>query len=114
MIVIPTVLLFASFVFAPEDSGRVVEGRTFSGGVELTDWKVRGDGVWECPVSHRFVQLFVNGRRAARSPFPKKGFFHIGKASSVRDESAGGFIERSVFTNAEVRTVLGRLSAAEI
>lgn len=114
MIVIPTVLLFASFVFAPEDSGRVVEGRTFSGGVELTDWKVRGDGVWECPVSHRFVQLFVNGRRAARSPFPKKGFFHIGKASSVRDESAGGFIERSVFTNDSIRAALGSLSPEEI
>lgn len=109
-----TVALAAACAFGPQDSGKVVEGRTFSGGVVLTGWKDRGDGVWECPVAHRFVQLFVDGRRAPRAPFPKNGFFHIGRATSVREGTAGRFVERSVFTNDEIRATLGGLSAAEI
>jgi len=72
-----------TLVFTPEDSGTSCApvrwigepGTVFSGGVRVTGWRDCGDGTWEAPAptERAMEQLWVNGRRAGRSRWPKKG-----------------------------------------
>ena len=77
-------------VFEPVDSSRSdqpivfegVPGKTvISGGLRITGWTEDGDGVWSAPLPQErgkerafFEMMWVNGRRAQRARYPKKGF----------------------------------------
>lgn len=55
----------------------------FSGGRELSGWKITDDGLWTLQIAEarsgawRFEQLWVNGRRATRARTPNKFFLHM-------------------------------------
>lgn len=59
-----------------------VPGKTVvSGGLRIAGWTEDGDGVWSAPLPHEcgkerayFEMLWVNGRRAQRARYPKKGY----------------------------------------
>ena len=71
-------------VVGPEDSGVIWTGAgkaVVSGGRRIEGWKDDGDGVVSAPLPRDadgvvpcFEQLWVNGRRAERSVWPKGGF----------------------------------------
>ena len=48
-----------------------------SGGLKITGWTARADGVWAAKAPFFFETLFVNGRRAVRAREPNKGYFHV-------------------------------------
>ena len=100
-----TYVLDQALEFGPADSGVLHcpitytacpgETVTISGGERITGWregKVRGKTVWvaDVPGGKRkprlFRQLFVNGRRAARTRLPRKGLYRI---ESLPDAKAG-------------------------
>ena len=93
-------------VFGPEDSGedgaeityQAAPGATpvFSGGRQLSGFKVRADGLWELTLPEVkagtawFDQLWVNGRRAIRSRNPNRHYcYMLGKVDYAEDPATG-------------------------
>lgn len=85
--------LSAPLVFRPQDSMPVTfkaypgETPIFDGGVRISGFReetINGVQVWVTEIPDvaagkwYFRQLFVNGRRATRSRFPKQGFYRVG------------------------------------
>lgn len=85
--------------FGTEDSGTpdapvlyrgAASGKTvLSGGLEVRNWKDEGNGTWSADLPEFegntlfFEQMWVNGRRAARSRYPNEGFLRM---ESVKEE----------------------------
>ena len=120
-------------VFRPEDSGTVAAPVTWigeSGKSVLTGlsriggWTRRG-AVWEAPAPRDaagkiryFESLYVNGRRAARSPIPKRGGVVPvgGRSDKVADRSGrpGYWVESFAVTNGAVKAALDKVTADEL
>lgn len=98
-------------VFTPADSGTAAspvrwigeKDATIAGGETLTGWKDVG-GVWECAAPKGkdgkpvyFEQLWVNGRRAARSVWPKKGYAYFAEAKHEPNPDGCRFKFRNTF-----------------
>jgi len=112
-------------VFTPADSGTPENpvrwigesGKTvFAGGVRIANWREDAPGIWSAAIPKAadgknayFEQLWVNGRRAARSRLPNEGYFKI--ASSACTEETGcdpkNFIERVTFSDPAAAALLG-------
>ncbi len=66
-------------------AGKVI----LTGGLDITGWKVEADGTWSATLPDfegntlYFEQMWVNGRRAARSRYPNDGFL---KMAEVKEE----------------------------
>lgn len=79
--------LAKTLVLEPRDSqvtyqGVAGERPVISGGRVIPGW-TKGQGpVWTAPATHRFRQLFVNGRRAQRARTPTNGFYRMQGPSS--------------------------------
>jgi parallel beta-helix repeat protein len=78
-----TYFLPETLVLGPEDSDTIWEGAhgehpVVSGGRIISGWTKTSGAAWtaDAPGPY-FHQLFVNGRRAARTRTPKDGFFHF-------------------------------------
>jgi len=79
--------LTETLVLEPRDSqvtyqGAAGERPVISGGRVITGWTKGQGNIWTAPVTHRFRQLFVNGRRAQRARTPTNGFYRIQGPSS--------------------------------
>jgi parallel beta-helix repeat protein len=78
-----TYFLPETLVLGPEDSDTIWEAAhgehpVISGGRIISGWTRASGAAWTADVPGRyFHQLFVNGRRAARTRIPKDGFFHF-------------------------------------
>jgi parallel beta-helix repeat protein len=78
-----TYFLSETLVLGPEDSDTIWEAAhgehpVVSGGRIISGWTRTSGGAWTADASGPyFHQLFVNGRRAARTRIPKDGFFHF-------------------------------------
>ncbi|MDO4575815.1 MAG: right-handed parallel beta-helix repeat-containing protein [Planctomycetia bacterium] len=85
--------------FTTEDSGTEAapvvyrgqgEKTVLTGGLDITGWKEESEGVWSANLPELdgqplfFEQFFVNGRRAARSRYPDRGFL---KPAGVSEEN---------------------------
>jgi len=82
-----------TLMFGPEDSGvvwRAAKGADavpppiVSGALEIEGWENDGDGVWSAPLPKYtdgkpiyFDQLWINGRRATRSVWPKDRWLQV-------------------------------------
>ena len=60
-----------------------------SGGVPITGWTAREDGVWVARAPFYFEALFVNGRRAVRARAPNVGFFQARDIVSEENGACG-------------------------
>ena len=60
-----------------------------SGGVPITGWTAREDGVWVARAPFYFEALFVNGRRAVRARAPNTGFFQARDLASEENGTCG-------------------------
>jgi hypothetical protein len=99
-----TYFLSATLVLRPEDSGITIAGYeqespVLSGGRRIAGWKEvakNGSKVWEAEIPESrsrhwiFRELWVNGKRAQRARFPKKGYLKIeGLEDPAADWRAG-------------------------
>lgn len=78
-----TYFLSETLILGPEDSDTIWEAPhgehpVVSGGRIISGWTKSSGAAWtaDAPGPY-FYQLFVNGRRAARTRTPKDGFFHF-------------------------------------
>ena len=100
------------FILTPEDSGTADAPVTYAsapgeravirGGVPITAWRPRADGLWMAKVPWArkqgvaFRQLFVNGTRRTLARSPNEGYFHmVGKAANPTDPATGEEIDLS-------------------
>ena len=110
----------------PADSGlRFVgeDGAAFTGGFELEGWSDTGLGWWSCPAPKDergddiwFEQLWVNGRRAARSRFPNDGYIRLPKAECRAVTNGCGkvtYVESACFSDDRVKA-LGAMPEEEM
>jgi hypothetical protein len=78
-----TYFLHETLVLGPEDSDTIWEAAhgehpVVSGGRIISGWTKTSGAVWTTGApGPYFYQLFINGRRAARTRIPKDGFFHF-------------------------------------
>ncbi len=92
-------------VLGPEDSWPITfrpykdEQPVISGGQRITGWKttiINGKTAWVADIPEaadgkwEFRQLFVNGRRAERPRFPKKGLFYVKSVPGVEHKVGWG------------------------
>lgn len=70
-----------------------------SGGLQISNWSKRQDGLWECNLPDMGIQgvreLFVNGKRATRARFPNNDFLRVKKAGE--DKRTNFYFEKGDF-----------------
>ena len=117
-------VLTEPMVLTPDDSGKTFEGESgaiIAGGEYLTGWKDVGGGIWEAPAPKDatgkavwFEQLWVNGRRATRSAWPRKGYLHFSRAEQTPFEKDGRTAYRETTAFEEDVSPLAGLSGREL
>lgn len=122
-----TYALTAPLVFTAADSGVVWKGEekaVFCGGTPLTGWTKDATGVVSVPVPKGpdgkpvyFEQLWVNGRRATRSVYPKTGWISPARCDETKDPKGGKWAicrDTLVFTNAADKAFLATLRPEDL
>lgn len=112
--------------FTAADSGIVWKGEKnalLAGGTFLKDWQDDAPGIVSAPAPRRadgsllfFEQLWVDGRRATRSVFPKQGWLSPSACDERAEPGAGGrsvFRDTLAFDSPDVRAFLATLTAEE-
>lgn len=117
-------------VLEPQDSGTAAApvrwigepGAELSAGVAVTGWRDDGSGVWSAPIPLKadgrralIEQLWVNGRRAPRSPLPKT-LFRPGRAyyTPVTNGAVVVWKEEMEMTDTTVRKALAAADEEEL
>jgi len=118
-------------VLKPEDSGTAAApirwigeaGAEFSAGIPVLGWTDEGDGTWSAPIPCKtdgkralIEQLWVNGRRAPRSPLPKKALFRPGHVTYTPVTNGTVVIWKEEFeiTDEAVRNALAAADEEEL